>query len=44
LVAGIFLGQQVYDGIAIKDNISNMAHIFGGIVGGVIGFTLNRRK
>lgn len=44
LVAGIFLGQQVYDGIMIKDNISNMAHIFGGIVGGVIGFTLNRRK
>jgi GlpG protein len=44
LVAAIFLGQQVYDGIMIKDNISNMAHIFGGIVGGVIGFVLNRRK
>jgi GlpG protein len=44
LVAAIFLGQQVYDGIMIKDNISNMAHIFGGILGGVIGFVLNRRK
>lgn len=44
LVAIIYLGQQVYDGIVLQDNISNMAHIFGGIVGGVVGFTLNKKS
>lgn len=43
LVAAIFLGQQFYEGIAIKDNISNVAHIFGGIVGGITGFSLNKK-
>lgn len=44
LVAIIYLGQQVYDGIMLQDNISNMAHIFGGIVGGIIGFSLNKKS
>ena len=44
LVAVIYLGQQVYDGIFVNDNISNMAHIVGGIVGAVSGFSMNRRK
>ena len=43
LVAVIFLGEQVYEGIVLTDNISNMAHIIGGIVGGVIGFSLNKK-
>lgn len=41
LVAGIFIGQQVYEGIAVQNNISNMAHIVGGIVGAIIGYGLN---
>ena len=44
LVAAIFLGQQIYEGIVLQDNISNMAHIFGGIVGGITGFFLNRKS
>ena len=44
LVAVIFLGQQVYEGIAVKDNISNMAHIVGGIVGAIVGYWLNKRQ
>lgn len=44
LVAVIFIGQQVYEGIALQDNISNMAHIVGGIVGAVAGYGLNRRS
>ena len=44
LVAVIFLGQQIYDGIVVQDNISNMAHIVGGIVGGVIGYALNKNS
>lgn len=43
LVAAIYLGQQIYDGIAVKDDISNMAHVIGGITGGVIGFSLNKK-
>lgn len=43
LVTVIFLGQQIYEGLTLNDNISNMAHIFGGIVGGVIGTALNKR-
>lgn len=43
LVAIIFIGQQVYEGIAVQDNISNMAHIIGGIVGAVVGYNLNRK-
>lgn len=44
LVAVIFIGQQVYEGIAVQDNISNMAHIIGGIVGAVIGYSINRKS
>ena len=43
LVAIIFIGQQVYDGLMLKDNISNMAHIVGGVVGAVMGYKLNRK-
>ena len=43
LVAIIFIGQQVYEGLVIQDNISNIAHIVGGIVVAVIGYKLNRK-
>lgn len=41
LVAAIFIGQQVYEGIAVQNNISNMTHIVGGIVGAIIGYGIN---
>jgi GlpG protein len=44
LVAVIYIGQQVYEGLTVQDNISNMAHIVGGMVGSVLGYKLNRRK
>lgn len=44
LVAVIFIGQQVYEGIAVQDNISNMAHIVGGIIGAVLGYLLNKKS
>lgn len=37
----LHIGQQVYEGIAVQDNISNMAHIVGGIVGAILGYGLN---
>lgn len=44
LVALFFLGQQVYEGITVQDNISNTAHIVGGIVGGITGYVLNKSE
>lgn len=44
LVAVIYIGQQVYEGLFIQDNVSNLTHILGGIVGAVCGFSLNTRK
>ena len=44
LVAIIFIGQQIYEGLFVADNISNMAHIVGGIVGAVAGYLLNKKE
>lgn len=44
LVTIIFLGQQVVEGVALRDNISNMAHIVGGIVGAAFGYFLNKKN
>ena len=43
LVALIYLGQQIWDGITVKDNVSNLTHIIGGLVGAGAGYMLNRR-
>ena len=44
LVALIYIGQQVYDGIFIRDNVSNLTHILGGIVGSGLGYVMNKNK
>ena len=44
LVAIVYLGQQVYDGLFVKDNISNMSHIVGGIVGAVSGYIMGKKR
>lgn len=44
LVAVIFIGQQVYEGITVNDDISNMAHIVGGLIGGIMGYGMNKGK
>ena len=44
LVAVIYIGQQVYDGIFVRDNISNLTHILGGVVGAALGYVMNKNK
>lgn len=44
LVAIIYIGQQVYDGIFVQDNVSNLTHILGGGVGSGLGFIMNKNK
>ena len=43
IVAIIYIGGQIYEGIFIKDNISNISHIIGGIIGAIFGYILNKR-
>ncbi len=42
LVAILYIGQQVWQAVAVRDNVSYMAHIAGGAVGAGLGFALNR--
>lgn len=44
LVALIYIGQQVYDGLFIRDNVSNLTHILGGIVRSSLGYVMNKNK
>lgn len=44
LVALLYIGQQVYDGIFSHDNVSQMGHIVGGIVGSVLGFAMQKYR
>ena len=43
LVALIYLGQQVCEGLFVQNNISNLSHIVGGLVGSAAGYLLNRK-
>ncbi len=44
LVAVIYLGQQVYEGIFLQDNVSNLTHIFGGVIGAGLGYMMNKTR
>ena len=41
LVVAAYLGQQIHAALSGPDNVSQMAHIVGGIVGAVLGFYMN---
>jgi GlpG protein len=43
LVAVIFLGQQVFEMVTVRDSVSNLSHIVGGLVGSAAGYLLNRK-
>lgn len=42
LVVVIYLGQEIYDGVMIQDDVSQFAHILGGVCGGIFGWLMNR--
>ncbi|MBR6322498.1 MAG: rhomboid family intramembrane serine protease [Lachnospiraceae bacterium] len=44
LVTVLYIGQQIYEGIFVSDNVSQLTHIAGGIVGAVLGYQFNRKK
>ncbi len=42
IVAVVYLGQQIYQGLFDTDNISQLTHIIGGVIGGICGFRSRR--
>ena len=44
LVALMYIGQQVYDGLFIQDNVANLTHIIGGVIGALLGFIMHKNK
>ena len=44
LVAIFYLGGELWDAIAKQDNVSQIAHIVGGLCGTFLGFALSGRK
>ena len=44
LVAAIFIGQQIYEGLFVDNYVSNLTHILGGIVGATLGFMYTMRR
>ena len=43
LISVIYIGGQIHSALFVADNISNLTHIIGGIIGGFVGFRLNKR-
>lgn len=44
LVAVIYIGGEIYDGIFVQDNVSNLTHILGGGVGSGLGYVMTKNK
>ena len=44
LVALLYLGQQIWQGLTSQDDVSQLTHIAGGAVGSVFGFLLQTVK
>lgn len=42
IVAIIYIGGQFYSGVFVQDNISNLSHMIGGVLGCMFGYALNR--
>lgn len=44
LVAAVYLGGQVYEGLFVPNNVANLTHILGGFTGAVLGYVMNKNK
>lgn len=42
IVAFLYIGQELYSAFFLTDNISNLTHILGGIIGAWLGYIMNR--
>jgi membrane associated rhomboid family serine protease len=44
LVVAIYFGREIMSGLSVRDNISQLTHIAGGICGLFFGFSLKSSK
>ncbi|MBD5528928.1 MAG: rhomboid family intramembrane serine protease [Acetatifactor sp.] len=44
LVAALYIGEQVYQGLFVQSNISNLSHILGGFMGSGLGYVMHKNK
>ena len=44
LIAAIYLGQEIYSGIAVNDNVSHFGHLCGGVSGVGFGIAFHKKK
>ena len=44
LVVALYLGGEIWTGLTSRDNVSQLAHIVGGLCGLGFGFTLRGKK
>jgi len=44
LVAFIYLGEELMSALTIRDNVSQLTHIVGGLCGAVLGLSMRRKK
>ena len=44
LAAVLYLGQEVYAMVALRDNVANFMHLVGGVTGTVFGVVLAKRR
>ena len=44
LVFILYIGEQVYEGVFVESNISNLSHILGGLVGAGLGYVMHKNK
>ena len=44
LVAVLYIGGQIYSGVATQDNVSHLTHIIGGCVGAGLGYVMHKNK
>ena len=44
IVAVIYISQEVYNGVILQDNISQLTHIIGGCMGAIFGMALRGRN
>lgn len=44
LVVVIFIGQEIFNAFVLRDQVSQLTHIIGGICGGIFGYIINTSK
>ena len=44
LVAVLWIGGEIYDGLMVRDSISQLTHILGGLVGAVVGMMFKKNS